>query len=698
METGNLGGSSGEVRLLRVEKVEGPSPARSGDRYLLRVDGEDPLPGWGDRVKVEGRLRIFSSAGGGTVGSLWAEEVELLETTGNPFLRLALCLRRKWEALARDHLPPDEASLLSGILLGDYRRLAFRDLLALRSSGLIHLCAASGLHVGLLAAGLFWLGGKFTLSRRFLLFLEVPLLVVYALAAGLSVPVLRASVVLIMAGISFLLGRDFDFLSAAGAAVFYLFLRDTNLAVSPSFQLSFAAALGVVLLRRPLGEMMGAGRSRVLNLLSTSLAAQAAVAPLLLHHFGEVPLLAPLSNLLVLPVLPFLMGAVILSLSLGMLGLPLAHYPLVLARPLARWILAVAGTFSSARWSLVRIYPFSPLWALIYFPLLYLALLGKGRLRLWARIVLATLVSLALFFGLHFNFPSPISGEDTKVTFLDVGQGDSCLIQTPEGISVLVDGGKDPSLLEYKLRSRGLRSLDAVIVSHPEKDHAGGLEGAFKGCAVGLVVHPPLEGGKGYEFLSLAEEMGIPAREMKDGDALELGSLKIDALAPSPTGMEELPLNDRSLAVMVEINGLRLLLPGDVEEAGQEYLMRDRSLSCDLLKVPHHGGFAEGEEDFLELLRPEVAIISVGADNPYGHPSRLILQTLRKLGCAVYRTDLSGDIVVHVGKGGFRVETSRQEDSRGGEKEDTFPGEEKSACSLPPGKGEWGFRQAVLIT
>ncbi len=660
VEPGNFGRADEEACLFRVEEVVDCPFARPGDGYLLDVKGMDDPPDWGDRLEVEGYLHIFNRPGGRAWGSFRAEKVRPLEGKPGPLLRCAVRLRSTWVGLATNTLPRREAALLSGILLGDYRRLELRDLVALRGSGLIHLCAASGLHVGILAAGLLWLGRRLAIPRRAAVLLQVPLLSLYALVAGLSVPVLRAAVVSLVAGAAFLLGREFDFLSAAGLAVLFLFSRQFDLVASPSFQLSLAAALGVVLLRPPLEGLLGAGRSRVLGLFATSLAAQAAVGPFLLHHFGELPLLAPLSNLLVLPVLPVLMGFSMLSLCLAALRLPGSHILLVPAAPLVRWVLKVAGTFSSARWSLVRVYPFSLAWTAVYFPLLLIALLGRGRTRRRAAVALVLLVSLLLACGLQFNLPAPGSEDTAALTFLDVGQGDSCLLQTPSGVNLLVDGGKEPYLLESKLRSRDIRRLEVIAVSHPEEDHAGGLEGALRACSVGLVVHPPLHGNEGHRFLVLAAEMGIPVREMKRGDRFEVGGLVMEALAPDPAWGEEIPANDRSLVLRVEVDGRSFLFTGDVEEEGLGRLTKEAATPCDLLKVPHHGGYAEGLEEFLLALRPRLAVISVGADNPYGHPSSLTLRALQGQGCTVYRTDLHGDIVIHVVEGGFRVHTSRE--------------------------------------
>ena len=314
-----------------------------GDRYLLRArDDDSGALQWGDRLRVRGPLFIFAEERGGIGGSVVAEEVEVLSHTSNPLIRAALGYRRvmreQTEAL------PDEASaaLIQGMALGDYRLLRARDLKDFRVTGLIHLCAASGLHLAILAGFVVWLGRRARLPPRLVLAAQAPILITYALAVGLSVPVTRATVVALLAAAAYLLGRDFDLLPATGAAVIILVWNDPGAAAGVSFQLCFAAAMGIALLHRPVRALMGAGRSKALDLLAVTAAAQLAVGPIILHHFGEVSLLAPLSNLLVLPLVPAVMGLSMLSSLFGTAGLPLAGAFMRAAAFLSRGILTVA--------------------------------------------------------------------------------------------------------------------------------------------------------------------------------------------------------------------------------------------------------------------------------------------------------------------------------------------------------------------
>jgi competence protein ComEC len=662
IEVGCRGEPGEEAVIYRVEEVIEGDTARPGDGYLLRSErGSTALPRWGEELEVRGSLFIFDRERGGVGGCLQAGEIKHLTSSSNPLLRLAMAFREELRERCERCLEPEAAGLIEGMVLGDYRRLKAQDLIDLRSSGLIHLCAASGLHLGILVVLILWLGKRLLLSRKVLLAIQAPLLMTYALAVGLTIPVQRATVVALVASAAYLAARDFDFTAALGVAVLYLVIRDPIVAMSTSFQLSFAAALGVALLHAALSRGIGPIDSRMNHLLAATLAAQLAVAPLLLYHFGEVSLLAVLGNLLVLPLIPLIMALSMLSTLLGLLHLPMADLPLRAAAPAASWVLAVARTLSAASWSLLFMAPFPAGWIAVYYPALAAACLGGGRWRRLGRTVLVVLICMALLAGGTFPVISSRRGTGMRVTFIDVGQGDAVLVQAPSGAAVLVDGGEDERALAADLRSRGVRYLDVIVVSHPEEDHVGGLEGAMDVCGVGMLVHPGTEGGEAAEELFVrAVEEGIAIETMRRGESLSLGELELQALAPLVDLPDDISANDGSLVMRVEGPGLSLLLTGDVEEAGEEALLRyPEELHGEILKVPHHGGFCEENEAFFRVIDPDVAVVCVGENNSYGHPSKSTVDALERVGCSVYRTDLCGDIVVHVVDGGYKIECER---------------------------------------
>jgi competence protein ComEC len=662
VEVGCRGERGDIIDIFRVTEVVSGEAARAGDSYLMRHgDGNGTSPQWGDRLLVKGSLFLFESESGGVGGSLMADEVRVLSHTGNPILRLALAYRGIFRVQAEEVRDTAAAGLLQGMVLGDYRLLGARDLKAFRLTGLIHLCAASGLNLAILAGFIVWLGRKARLSTHAILVTQVPILITYALAVGLSVPIIRATVVALLAAAAYLLGRDFDLLPAMGAATLLLLWSDPGAASGVSFQLCFAAALGMVILYRPLRGLMKAGRSKVLGLLAASLSAQLAVGPILLYHFGEVSLLAPLSNLLVLPLVPAVMALAMLSSLLGMAGMPLAGLTMQAAGCLSRAILAVAQALSSPAWAVLRIFPFSPLWMVVYYPALAAALLAHGKMRRLGLTVISLLLAIALILAVAPHLRSLGANTEACVTFIDVGQGDAVLMQSPSGNTVLVDGGIEEATLMADLRTRGVHAIDAVVVSHTDADHIGGLEGVLENCEVGMLVHPNTRNnGQAGRLLALAEEMGVDVRTMRAGDCLGCGEIELSACWPPQDLPPGASVNEYSLVLCATGPGFSLFLPGDIGGEGEEMMLeRAEELECDIIKVPHHGGFSPGNDELFSRVDPDIAVVSVGADNPYGHPARTTLAALEQRGCVVYRTDERGDIVIQVVQGGYRVECER---------------------------------------
>ncbi len=183
IEVGCRGEQGDIIDLFRVTDIVQGNVVRRGDSYLLRIpDGVSNPIRWGDILRVRGSLYIFDSEGGGVGGSLSADEIEVIGRNGNPLLRLAVAYRDALRTQVEEELKPDVAGLIDGMVLGDYRLLSARDLMAFRLAGLIHLCAASGLNVGILAVFILWIGRKLRMSRRMITVIQIPLLMTYVCA------------------------------------------------------------------------------------------------------------------------------------------------------------------------------------------------------------------------------------------------------------------------------------------------------------------------------------------------------------------------------------------------------------------------------------------------------------------------------------------------------------------------------------
>jgi competence protein ComEC len=390
---------------------------------------------------------------------------------------------------------------------------------------------------------------------------------------------------------------------------------DGGLATSIGFQLSVAATAGI-LAGIPLWRDR---RPRLVwATLGATVAAQATVAPLLLLHFGAVPLLAPLANLMAVPL-------VVAATGLGGIGLLVGADRIVaLAAACAGLVLRVAR--GAADLPQLGAVPVALTAALVA-----LAALWRGLRPLLAAVMVVVV-------GIAVIPPGPPGGP--VVSFLDIGQGDATLLRGPGGETILVDGGPDPALLRSHLRNAGVRRIDLLVVTHTHADHTAGLAGLHVPVAR-MWYAPHLAEGPPYETVVLEQTArGTIMEAPAVGTVAVIGAFTIEVLGPL---RRYASLNDESLVIRVTAAGVKVLLTGDVERIAQRDL---GVLSADVLKVPHQGG-ATSDLDWLTASGAAIAVISVGS-NDFGHPSAELITALGAAGMVVYRTDRDGTIDIRL--------------------------------------------------
>jgi len=653
-------GAPGESRALLELSSNVPGGPHAGDTVYLRLNPGDAQPEWGWEVRASGELFVYGTPAGETSGSLSCRELEMIASPDNPFRSASNFLRRQVLSLCRSSLSPRAGGLLAGIILGDYRCLGPEDAASLKRSGLIHLCSASGLHVGILLIMTLWLARRMRLGRHLALVMQMPLLLIYSMAAGMTPPIVRSALLAVAAAIAFFRAREFHAISAMSLLALGSLLAESQLLFNVSFQLTYVAAAACMVLAVPIGRALGLRGSKAGRLFSTSLAAQAGVAPFLLHHFGEFSLMAPFSNLAVIPLIPAVMVLGLGGACVTFLPASTLRYFMWPLEVLLLAILRIAELAASQAWAVI----FNPglatlaLWS--WYPLLWLALLRRPHRN--TRALRRAGCCLLLLAGLFLWRGTPLQAGPggLRIDFLDVGQGDGVLLQGPAGETVLIDGGPDGRILQEKLRRYGVRSLDLVILTHPHTDHMEALLDVARLWPIGSFVHNGETGSGGLpRLLDVFSVRNTPVRAVQAGEVLRLGDIRLNVLAPR--ALTEQGGNENSLVLRMEMQGISLLLAGDIGEVREKELMESGvTLKSDLLKVPHHGGSSSANEEFFREVRPALAFIEVGTDNTFGHPALSTLQYLRRIGCRVFRTDEHGDIVVSNPDGSLRVQTERR--------------------------------------
>jgi competence protein ComEC len=573
-------------------------------------------------------------------------------------------IRERAAAGVGQGMPPREAELARGFVLGEDERIDETTKEEFRRSGLSHLLAVSGENVTLLALLAMPVLGLFGIPLRERLLWVLGLIAVYVPVAGAGPSIQRAGVMGAVGVLAMLGGRRASRLYALVLAAVLTLAVDPSVATDIGWQLSFAAVLGILLLatplRRAVGGRLGNGpwRQALAEGLAVTVAATLATAPLIAFHFETLSTTTLLANVLAMP-------AVAPAMWLGMCSAALAQVPGVPLEPLnglnallLAYVAQVASWCAAPEWAELHVQLGGVGLVLSYLGMTLVGLLGLylARLRLLRPALSGMAAAAALAVAVLGGWPgggkaaTAITG--LRVEVMDVGQGDAILFQPAGAPAVLVDGGPPGDDLRHKLEDAGVRELGAAVITHDQSDHAAGVEELLGRVPIGRLIYARL----GRQTLAEAEDAGVEPEQIAAGRELHSGALRLRVLWPPPELLSQpVPGEDpNGLALVMEARwrDFTMLLTADAEA---ETVPLDPG-PVDVLKVAHHGSDDAGLGALLDCTRPQLAVISVGDDNPYGHPTRGTLSTLAEHQVPTLRTDEDGDVVLGVSAGSVHVD------------------------------------------
>jgi competence protein ComEC len=663
-----------------------------------------PAYHYGDVLNVTGKLETpqpFDDfdyktylARQGIYSVIYYPKVEVLSHGhGSEPLQWIYSLRERLSASLTRALPEPQGSLAQAILLGLRGNVPDSLYEVFSRTGTAHILAISGLHMSIIIAMFLSLGILiFGRRRSIYIWLTLALTWLYALLAGMNPPIIRAAIMGSLFLMAEYLGRQGSAIIALAFAAAVMVGIQPQLLWSASFQLSFLAMAGLVLLypyfqtwgRKGVGrlfknkEKIIPTASIVTDGFGATLAAIVAVAPLIAYNFGVVSLVALPATFFSLPALPAIIVTSTLVAFVGLFAILAAQILGWLAWLFLSYLILVVQGFDALPHSSLAVATFPAWYIWGYYAILAAAIasfnyrkeladfsskLTSGIKRVAQGIpkphrsfspkwlVLPLLVAAILVWSVALTMPDG----KLHVSFLDVGQGDAILIQTPNGQDILIDGGPDPQKINLEL-SKKLpfwdRTIDLVVSTQPQADHITGLVDVLQRYKVKQV----LESGVSYnssiyrEWRNLTGEKQIECDNVSAGQEIDLGSgVKIEVLNPPESLWEGTSddVDNNGIVLRLSWGQVSFLFTADIREDVEFKLIEQRaSLRSTVLKVAHHGSKTSTTSQFLAAVDPEVAVISVGADNPFGHPSPEVWERLTgRLGEGnVYRTDEDGTI------------------------------------------------------
>lgn len=691
---------------VQVESING-NTRQKNTKILLEVkkNKKEPLQ-YGDKIKIKAELKMPTEARntGGfdysfylktkqiyAIATAKEENITILKEKNTSFWqKMIITIKQSIIERVKMLLPEEEAELFIGILIGERQGIQEEIEENFKNSSLTHLLAVSGSHVSYILMGVTFAITQLKGDKKIGKIGIILFLFFFMELTGRTASVVRACVTVIYGIVANLYSKKIDWLASICFSMWWILLENPYSLWDTSLILSYGGTIGILLFI-PIFEKREEPKSRKQHKISQkcregikesfiiTISANLILLPIMAYLFHTMSFTFWIGNLLATPLMEGIIFTGIAFLIVAYLCTPLA---MIIALPL-KWLLELLMLVAKigANLPLSNITVIKPPIVALFF---YYAFLWLGigycrssqrRKRKIEKIYLkrrkTILITVMIFVVLLVILPK-IPG-DLEIHFLDVGQGDSMLVITPQKKTFLVDGGGSKSssfdvgeqtLVPYLL-NKGITTIDYMMPSHFDEDHVQGLFAVLDKLTVKKVIltEQKVNSENYQKFIELIRQKKTQVIWIKQGDKLFLDKeITLDILWPKTEWITENPINNNAIVANLHYQKFSLLLTGDIEEIAEKELIQNYqdTVLCraTVLKVAHHGSKSSSIQSFLEMVNPKIALIGVGENNTFGHPNEGVLQRLEKIGAKIYRTDKKGEISIKVNKEGkIKIDT-----------------------------------------
>lgn len=547
------------------------------------------------------------------------------------------------------------------------------------------MLAVSGSHITYIISAFSILMEK--KNKRITKILTIIFLIFFMALTGFTASVVRASIMGILILTSGLVHRKSDTINNLGISSLIILICNPYTIIDAGFWLSFAGTMGIILLEEPINSYFQKFKickiksiSWIINSFTITFAANIIIIPIMAYMFSTFSMTFWISNILAAPVMEFVTIYGFLIYFISIFLLPLAKFLGIILNFSLNSLIKIAEITSLIPGSSIYIKTPYLLECIIYYLILFLIFNWKRiKEKLENNKILEKIkknsykyiLIILIFIILTNTIPNKIF-QEIKIYFVDVGQGDSTLIQTIEGKNILIDGGGSEfgsfdvgeSILLPYLLDRRITTIDYLMISHFDSDHIGGVFAILENLKVkNIIISKQGETSENLKkFYEITNNKGIRTIIVKKGDIVEIDKYShFEILFPEDNLIEDNILNNNSIVARFNSLDFSILFTGDIEEIAEKRLCELYSgtdkLEAFVLKVAHHGSKTSSTEEFLELVKPKIALIGVGKNNNFGHPNIDVIERLENMGSKIYRTDNCGEIIIRINRKKLQIHT-----------------------------------------
>ncbi len=610
----------------------------------VEIEVEVDVPPPGTSVVITGKLGQSYRYGNFAAGVSSVSSIEVIAAPG--FIDLLAHTMRAGLRSALSGVNERGGSLVAGLAIGDESALPSELKDQMRLSGLAHLTAVSGGNVAIVLAMVLLISMLAGIKLFGRVVLSLGALGFYVILVQPQPSVVRAATMGAIVVIAFLVGGRTAGPSILSTAIIMLLIFDPSLGISWGFALSVCATGGLVILTPILMEyaqrtlILARTPPVILAAAMLTIAAQISTLPVLIAMGTPIGLGSVPANILAMPMVPFITIGGLLSSLTSLVSPELAHGLALVSSWPAMWIASLAAFFSA--WPALSGVGVLLALILVAVVLAVAWYFSQPLIAIGAGVVLLLFI---LIQGTHFAPWSNWPGDSWSLVMCDVGQGDGLVLRDRSGSVMVFDVGGDAALIDGCLKDLGVTEITAIVLTHYHRDHVGGIAGALRGRNVQRIIATGyLEPIEQFDYVLRNIPVDIPQLVATAGQRYSLGEVTVQVLWPARYIYEGSMPNNASVVVLATIEGRGILLTGDIEREAQAEIMREvKSVDVDVVKIPHHGS-ANLDEGFASWASAEIALISVGKDNDYGHPAPEALNEWS--GAEIFRTDQDGAVAL----------------------------------------------------